>query len=66
MNDFVIVEQGAHDGQFALMFSNLCNHALPEFFEALDYRILESFPILEERQSRMLEPFERKLMARLT
>ncbi len=33
----------------------------PEFFEALDYRIIESFPILRERQSQMLEPFRNKV-----
>jgi len=57
MNDFVIVEQGAHDGQFALDVLEFVQKRLPEFFDALHYRILEPFPILEEQQRRMLEAF---------
>jgi SAM-dependent MidA family methyltransferase len=34
---------------------------LPEFFDALHYRILEPFPILEEQQRRMLEAFGDKV-----
>jgi SAM-dependent MidA family methyltransferase len=61
INNFVIVEQGAHDGQFARDVLQSAQSRAPEFFEALDYRIIESFPILQERQSQMLEPFRNKV-----
>jgi SAM-dependent MidA family methyltransferase len=61
INDFVIVEQGAHDGQFARDVLQASRERMPEFFEALRYRIIEPFPILQERQSRMLEPFRDKV-----
>jgi SAM-dependent MidA family methyltransferase len=57
MNDFVIVEQGAHDGQFARDVLEFVQKRFPEFFEALHYRIVEPFPILEEQQHRMLRAF---------
>jgi len=61
MNDFVIVEQGAHDGQFAQDVLEFAQKRLPEFFGALRYRILEPFPILEEQQRRRLEAFGDKV-----
>src|SRR6266480_2143987 len=61
LNDFVIVEQGAHDGQFARDVLQASRERTPEFFEALRYRIIEPFPILRERQSQMLEPFGDKV-----
>src|SRR5215468_1552133 len=61
VNDFVIVEQGAHDGQFALDVLEFVQTRLPEFFEALRYRILEPFPILEQQQRRKLEAFGDKI-----
>jgi SAM-dependent MidA family methyltransferase len=61
VNDFVIVEQGAHDGQFARDVLEFVQKRLPEFFDALRYRILEPFPILEEQQRRMLEAFGDKV-----
>ncbi len=61
MNDFVIVEQGAHDGQFALDVLEFVKKRLPEFFDALRYRILDPFPILGEQQRRMLEEFGNKV-----
>ncbi len=42
-------------------FSNLPNHARQNFSKLLDYRIIEPFPILRERQSQMLEPFRNKI-----
>lgn len=54
-DDFTIVEQGAHDGQFACdVLSVICERA-PELFAAIRYRILEPFPILQERQRQRLE-----------
>jgi SAM-dependent MidA family methyltransferase len=61
MNDFVIVEQGAHDGQFAGDVLEFVQKRLPEFFCALRYRILEPFPILEAQQHRRLEAFGDKI-----
>jgi len=61
MDDFVIAEQGAHDGQFALDVLEFVQNELPEFFDALAYRIIEPFPILEQRQRRSLEAFGDKV-----
>jgi SAM-dependent MidA family methyltransferase len=61
LNDFVIVEQGAHDGQFALDVLEFVQKSLPEFFDALHYRILEPFPILEQRQRQRLKAFGDKV-----
>jgi SAM-dependent MidA family methyltransferase len=61
INNFVIVEQGAHDGQFALDVLEFVQKRRPEFFDALRYRIIEPFPILKEQQCRMLEAFGDKI-----
>jgi SAM-dependent MidA family methyltransferase len=61
IDNFVIVEQGAHDGQFARDVLQALQERTPEFFEALRYRIIEPIPILRERQSKMLEPFRDKI-----
>ena len=61
MDDFVIAEQGAHDGQFALDVLEFVQNELPEFFDALAYRIIEPFPTLEQRQRRSLEAFGDKV-----
>ncbi len=61
INDFVIVEQGAHNGQFARDVLQAAQERTPEFLQALRYRIIEPFPILRERQSQMVEPFRDKV-----
>jgi SAM-dependent MidA family methyltransferase len=61
MNDFVIVEQGAHDGQFALDVLEFVQKRLPELFDTLRYRIIEPFPILEAQQRLRLEAFGDKV-----
>jgi len=61
MDDFVIAEQGGHDGQFALDVLAFVQNELPEFFDALAYRIIEPFPTLEQRQRRSLEAFGDKV-----
>jgi SAM-dependent MidA family methyltransferase len=66
VNDFVIVEQGAHDGQFAQDFLEFVHKRLPEFFDALRYRILEPFPILQARQRQTLEAFGDKIAWRVS
>lgn len=58
---FVIVEQGAHDGVFARDVLEVAQKRAPEFFEALRYRIVEPFLILEERQRQTLEAFRDKI-----
>ena len=59
--DFVIVEQGAHDGQFARDVLESLQNRVPEFFAAARYRIVEPFPILQEQQSRTLESFRDRI-----
>ena len=61
IDNFVIVEQGANDGQFARDVLESAQSRAPEFFEALDYRIIERVPILRERQSQMLKLFRDKI-----
>ena len=61
MNDFVIVEQGAHDGQFARDVLEFVQKRLPDFFDALRYRIIEPFSVLEEWQRQTLEAFGEKI-----
>ncbi len=60
-NNFVIVEQGAHDGQFARDVLESVQKRAPEFFAALRYRIVEPFPVLRERQAQTLEPFRDRI-----
>ena len=61
MNNFVIVEQGAHHGQFARDVLDFIQKRVPEFFDALRYLIVEPFPILQELQDHTLKAFQRKL-----
>ena len=61
LDKFTIVEQGAHDGQFARDVLESVQKRTPEFFDALCYRIVEPFPILQERQRRSLESFRGKV-----
>jgi SAM-dependent MidA family methyltransferase len=61
IDKFTIVEQGAHDGQFARDVLQSVQKRAPEFFDALRYRIVEPFPILQERQQRSLESFRGKV-----
>jgi SAM-dependent MidA family methyltransferase len=61
IDNFVIVEQGAHDGQFAYDVLEFLKKHIPEFFEALRYRIVEPLPILRDRQSQTLKSFHEKI-----
>jgi SAM-dependent MidA family methyltransferase len=58
--NFVIVEQGAHDGVFAHDVFEAAQEEMPEFFSALTYRIVEPFPVLRDRQKAKLESFRAK------
>ena len=59
-NDFVIVEQGAHHGEFATDVLEALRESSPEFFAMLRYRIVEPFPILRQRQQGVLRQFAGK------
>ena len=59
-NDFIIVEQGAHHGEFAWDVLGAARDERPEFFAALRYRIVEPFSILRERQAGVLHWFSEK------
>ena len=58
---FVIVEQGAHHGDFAHDVLKSAAKCRPDFFAALGYQIIEPFPVLQERQSQTLAEFEDKI-----
>ena len=61
IDNFVIVEQGAHDGQFACDVLEFLKKHAPECFEVLRYRIVEPFPVLRDRQSQTLKAFHEKI-----
>jgi SAM-dependent MidA family methyltransferase len=60
-DSFVIVEQGAHHGDFARDVLGSARKCWPEFFAALRYRIVEPFPILQDRQSQTLAEYAGKI-----
>ena len=59
--DFTIVEQGAHQGEFACDVLEEARERTPDFFSALSYCVVEPFPILEARQKERLRDFTEKL-----
>lgn len=59
--DFMIVEQGAHHGDFARDVLVATRDRFPDFFADLHYRIVEPFPILQERQRANLGEFPGKV-----
>lgn len=61
IDNFLIVEQGAHDGQFAHDVLAAARTDSSEFFSALRYRIIEPFPVWQDRQTQTLEPFREKV-----
>src|SRR3954467_11801091 len=58
---FTIVEQGAHDGQFANDVLGAAQKDSPEFFEAVRYQIIEPFSIWQGRQTQTLKRFHDKV-----
>jgi SAM-dependent MidA family methyltransferase len=60
-DDFVIVEQGAHHGDFARDVLRAVREQAPDFFTTLRYWIIEPFPILRQRQQEALRDFSEKL-----
>ena len=61
IDNFVIVEQGAHHGDFARDVLGSARKSWPEFFALLRYRIVEPFSILQDRQSQALTEYEGKI-----
>jgi SAM-dependent MidA family methyltransferase len=61
IDDFTIVEQGAHDGQFACDVLEFVQKRAPAFFAALRYQIVEPFARLQKRQRQTLEAFHQKV-----
>jgi SAM-dependent MidA family methyltransferase len=61
MDKFSIVEQGTHDGQFAHDVLDSIRKRAPEFFAALRYQIVESFPFWRDRQRQTLQSFRDKV-----
>jgi SAM-dependent MidA family methyltransferase len=59
--DFVIVEQGAHHGEFAFDVMEALRERRPEFFSTFRYRIIEPFPVLRARQAGVLRSFADKM-----
>jgi SAM-dependent MidA family methyltransferase len=62
--DFTIVEQGAHEGEFAGDVLEEARVRNADFFSALRYCVIEPFPILEARQRERLRDFTEKVMWR--
>jgi SAM-dependent MidA family methyltransferase len=61
IDQFVIVEQGAHHGEFARDMLESARKLWPGFFTALRYRIVDSFSVLQDRQLQTLAGFEGKI-----
>ena len=61
IDNLVIVEQGAHHGDFARDVLGSARKSWPEFFALLRYRIVEPFSILQDRQSQALTEYEGKI-----
>jgi SAM-dependent MidA family methyltransferase len=60
-DNFAIVEQGAHQGDFARDVLNAVRERAPNFFAALRYWVIEPFPILQARQEKALRDFGAKV-----
>lgn len=52
--EFTIIEEGAHDGQFAFDVLTCVQTTAPDFFKALRYVIIEPFAANQERQRERL------------
>ena len=60
-DNFVMVEQGAHHGDFARDVLGAVRERTPNLFSTLGYWIIEPFPILREQQEKALRDFSEKL-----
>ena len=57
IENFAVIEQGSHHGEFARDVLEFSRRQLPEFFSAMRYEIVEPFAKLQERQSATLRDF---------
>jgi SAM-dependent MidA family methyltransferase len=57
IDNFTIVEQGAHGGEFARDVLSALREKSPKFFSTLRYSIIEPFPVLQGRQAQALKEF---------
>src|SRR5260370_40242960 len=64
IDNFVLVEQGAHHGEFARDVLESARKRWPDFFAALRYRIIEPFPVLQLRQLKALAGLENLIQHR--
>ncbi|OLD70385.1 MAG: hypothetical protein AUG90_01475 [Verrucomicrobia bacterium 13_1_20CM_4_55_9] len=64
IDNFLIVEQGAHHGQFARDVLESTRRRSPEFFSGLRYQIVEPFSALQDRQSQALKEFGDRVLWR--
>jgi SAM-dependent MidA family methyltransferase len=62
IDNFLIVEQGAHHGQFARDVLDSTQRRFPDFFSALRYQIVEPFSVLQDRQSQTLQQFRDRVL----
>ena len=58
IDNFTVVEQGAHHGEFARDVLESTQRRFPQFSAALRYCIIEPFSKLQDRQSEALEKFQ--------
>jgi SAM-dependent MidA family methyltransferase len=58
---FTILEQGAHNADFARDVLEAARKRAPEFFAVLHYQIIEPFSILQTRQAAALNAFRDKV-----
>src|SRR5947209_9162105 len=59
--NFLVIEQGAHHGDFARDVLKFAQRQFPECCSAIRYVIVEPFPRLQQRQSKTLEEFGAQL-----
>jgi SAM-dependent MidA family methyltransferase len=64
VDNFLILEQGAHHGQFARDVLESARRRSPEFFSGLRYQIVEPFSALQDRQSQGLKEFGDRVLWR--
>jgi len=62
IDNFVIVEQGAHHGEFARDVLESARWRFPEFSPALRYQIIEPFAALQDRQSETLQQYRDRVL----
>ena len=60
--DFTIVEQGAHSGEFARDVLETLRKREPDFFSRLRYSIVEPLPVLEAQQTELLRDFSERVV----